>query len=694
MVMSKTKGLPALIFLTLISVQALFAVCVLPASAATATSSLKIFAGPTSVPADNQAYGILVVQLLDSHGAPLRASADTEVRLSSSATNVGAVDQTVTITKGTSFASASFYATYTPGSTTITATATGYPTAQTTITTVAPTPTALAVYVFPPILPADGSTYQALLVQLQDATGTPAKAPVGGIQATLTSSNATVAATDSSVTIQEGQTYALANVKTASPGTATITATTSGYATAQAPLTVQQVGNGATSVKVYLVPPKIQADGNSYQQIAVELQDSKGKLAQAATDMVITLASSNTAVATVDPSVTINAAQAFALARFSATYKAGTTTITATATNYTTSQATLTTTGASPAKLVVYALPATLPADAQAYNCIQVQLQDASGKPARDLTQDTTIYLSTSAPEAGNVTNSVTIPSGQTQTTGTFTATCAAGASTITAQASGYTSGQAKITTYLIDPISLNVTVTADPSALAPGNQTTITAYVSYNGLGPVLGANVNFTSNKGGTMNKTQEIGNGYYTTVFTAPKTTTPIVCTISANASKTGYNSTGGKVQVTVDLNFAQAKGTLLLQVMGSNGSPVTAATITSKTQPVGVQMLSSTTNASGYVAFQNIPAGNYTLQVVKTGYSTTTKTIQYAGNQMSKQNVIMSKNATEPVSLPIVGGIVAAAVVAVVVAFMYIRKRHTKPVEAEDPQDKKAKIKKAA
>ena len=566
--------------------------------------------------------------------------------------------------------------------------------AQVTITTVAPTPKALAIYAFPPILPADGSTYQALLVQLQDSTGTPANAPVGGIQATLTSSNATIAAVDSSVTIPEGQTYALANVKTSSPGAAIITGTASGYTTAQATVTVQQVGTVATSIKVYLVPPKVQADGNSYQQIAVELQDAKGNLAQAPTDMAVTLASSNTGTATVDPSLTISATQAFALAKFTTTFNPGTTTITATATNYTTSQTTLTTTGTSPAKIGVYTLPATLPADAQAYNCIQVQLQDASGKPARDPTQDTTVYLSTSTPDAGNVTDSVTIPSGQTQATGTFTATCAAGASTITAQASGYTSGQAKITTYLIDHVFLNVTVTANPPALAPGNQTTITAYVSYNGTGPALGVNLNITSNRGVTLNKAQEIGNGYYTTVFTAPKASTPTVYTITANATKTGYNSTIGQVQVTDDLNFAQAKGTLLLQVTGSTGSPLTAVTITSIAQPAGVQTLSGSTNASGYVAFQNIPAGNYTLQFAKTGYTTITKTIQFAGNQLSTQDISMHQATTDSVSLPIVAVIAVAAVMAVLASFMFMRKRHSKPVEAEDPQDKKAKIKKAA
>ncbi|HTY74669.1 MAG TPA: carboxypeptidase regulatory-like domain-containing protein [Candidatus Nanoarchaeia archaeon] len=690
--MSKTKNYLALIFMMLISAQALFALSLTPATAATATPSLKIFAGPTSVPADNQAYGILAVQLQNSQGAPLRASADTEVRLSSSTTNVGTVDQTVTIPQGSTTASASFYATYTPGSTSITASATGYPTSQVTVTTVAPTPTTLAIYAFPPILPADGSTYQALFVQLQDSTGTPAKAPVGGIQATLTSSNATVATPDSSVTIPEGQTYVLANVRTSSPGTVTITATASGYTTAQAPLNVQLVGNTATSVKIYLAPPKIQADGNTYQQVALELQDSTGKLAQTSTDMSVTLASSNTAIATVDQAVTISAMQSFALGKFTTTYKAGTTTITATATNYTTSQATLTTTGSAPAKLAVFGLPLTLPADAQAYNCIMIQLQDSLGKPARDPTQDTTIYLSTSTPEAGNVTDSVTIPSGQTQATGIFTTTCAAGISTITAQASGYTSGQAKITTYLIDPVFLNVTVTADPPALAPGNQTTITAFVSYNGTGPALGATLNFTSSKVGTLTKAKEIGNGYYTSVFTAPKTSTPTICTISVNATKTGYNSTIGKTQVTVDMNFAQPKGTLVLQVLASNGSPVSAATVTSQTQPSGVQTLSSTTNSSGYVAFQNIPAGNYTLQIVKTGFATTTKTVQFTGNQTGKQNVNLQKNNSDPVSIPIVGGIAAAAVIAVIAVFMFMRKRHSRPVEAEDPQDQKAKIKK--
>jgi hypothetical protein len=691
----KLKALSAsLIFLMLVLAQTFLATSVFSASAATSTSataSLKIFAGPTNVPADSQNYNIIAVALQDNRGTPLRATQDTEVRLSSSSTNVGGVDETITIPKGATTTSANFYATYTPGTTSITATASGYPTAQVTITTVAPVPTAIAVYAFPPILPADGSTYQALFVQLLDASGSPAKAPAGGIQVTLSSSNGSIAAVDSDVTIQEGTTYASGNVKTNAAGTATVTASASGYTAAKATFTTQVPVTAPTAVKVYLAMPKVLPDGSRYQQIAVELQDSRGKLSLSNQDVTVMLTSSNTAVATIDSTITISATQSFALATFTTTYKSGTTTITAAATNYTSNSATVATTGPVPTKLAVFTLPAALPADAQAYDIIRVQLQDSRGKPALDPVGDTTVYLSTSAPDSGNVTASLTIPFGQTQATGTFTSTCAAGISTITAQASGYDSGTGKITTYLIDAVFLNVTVTADPAAIMPGNKTTIRAYVSYNGTGPALRAAVNFTSNKGGNLTATREEGNGYYSTTYTAPRSTTPTVCTLTANATKTGYTGTAGKVQVTVDLNFAQPKGTLQLRVVEPSGAPVTEATVTSQTQPAGVQALTSTTNASGYVTFPNIPDGSYTLQIAKEGYETMTQTLQFARNQTASPTVNLPKAQESIFSLPLIGGIVAAIVVSIVVV-MLMRKRRSAKVEAEDPQDEKVKKRK--
>src|SRR5665647_939031 len=164
-------------------------------------SKLNIYAGPTSVLADNNTYNCIFVQLQDSSGTPARALQNTTISLSSSLTNIGTIDSSVTIVKGTTYTSANFNTTFSPGTTTISATATGYATVQTTITTVGPIPSAIAVYGFPSTLPADGNTYAAIMLQLQDSGGNPARAPQGGVQITLSSSDTSVGTVPSLATI-------------------------------------------------------------------------------------------------------------------------------------------------------------------------------------------------------------------------------------------------------------------------------------------------------------------------------------------------------------------------------------------------------------------------------------------------------------------------------------------------------------
>ena len=155
-------------------------------------ASLKIYVGPTSIPADNNTYNCIFVQLQDSTGLPARALQDTPISLSSSSTTIGTVDPSITIPKGTTYASANFYTTFSPGTTTISASATGYANVQATLTTIGPIPYSIAVYGFPSTLPADGNTYDAIMVQLQDSSGSPARAPQGGVQVTLSCSDTTV----------------------------------------------------------------------------------------------------------------------------------------------------------------------------------------------------------------------------------------------------------------------------------------------------------------------------------------------------------------------------------------------------------------------------------------------------------------------------------------------------------------------
>ena len=116
-------------------------------------SKLRIYAGPVNLPADNSTYECIFVQLQDANSRPARALVQTTISLSSSQISVGNVDPEITIPKGSTFTVAKFNSTFTPGTTTIAAAASGYAAVQTNIFTVAPVPYKLAVYGLPPILP-------------------------------------------------------------------------------------------------------------------------------------------------------------------------------------------------------------------------------------------------------------------------------------------------------------------------------------------------------------------------------------------------------------------------------------------------------------------------------------------------------------------------------------------------------------
>ena len=190
-------------FIVCILLFAVQAIATLNVNAQTAEpAKLKIYIAPTKVPADNRPYEVIFVQLQDAKNNLARAPESITIYLSSSQTDVGSVDSTITIQQGETYAKAKFYSTYTPGTTTITATAPGFATVQAFITTVGPVPSKLAVYGLPPTLPADQRSHEAIVVQLQDASGVPARAPLGGLVVTLTSSNITVGTVASSVTIK------------------------------------------------------------------------------------------------------------------------------------------------------------------------------------------------------------------------------------------------------------------------------------------------------------------------------------------------------------------------------------------------------------------------------------------------------------------------------------------------------------
>jgi hypothetical protein len=675
-------------------------------------SKLYIYTGPTSVLADNNTYKCIFVQLQNSAGQPARALQDTTISLASSLTNIGTVDSAITILNGTTYASANFNTTFSPGTTTISASATGYATVQTTMTTIGPIPSAIAVYGFPSTLPSDGSTYQAIMLQLQDSSGNPARAPQGGVQVILSCSDTSVGTVDPVATIPAGQTYTTANFTTttkaqteATTESAIITAVAQGYTPSQLTITTTPVATNPTQLKIFVGPAKVPADQNSYKQIAIELQNATGFVAVNQTDISVTIASNDQSVCQID-SITIPQLQTYALATLNTTYKSGSATITAVATDLLWDHQSVSTFGFIPSKLSIYCVPVTLPADNKTYQAIQVQLQDAQGRPAKDPQADVNVNLFSSQPTVGAIGSTLTIPFGQTQATGSLTVTNAPGTTAITAQASGYTTAQTSISTSLIDYSPLQITLTPNSTSGTNAYTTSITAYVTANGA-PVTGATISFASNNGGSFGTPAEQGNGYYNVSFTAPSFFATTSCTITASGSKTGYLSAQGTTQITVSpapaptatptpspaptaTATATATATptptptpkpsiipsLTFQITDEQGNPLNNALVTSIIQPTGTQTLLQIANTTGYVSFQNATAGNYTFKIIKQGYPNFNETLAYNGQPLTLAIPLTSNTDSNPNAnniIAIVAVIIIAVAVAALVAVLLVKRR---------------------
>jgi hypothetical protein len=678
-------------------------------AATTDPSKLKIFIGPTSVLADNNTYTCIFVQLQDSANKPARALQDTTISLSSSLTSIGRVDPSITITKGETYASANFSSTFSPGSTSITASATGYATVQSSIITIGPIPSSVAVYGFPSTLPSDGGSYNAIMVQLQDSSGVPAKAPRGGVLVGLSSSNTTIGTVSPNVTIPEGKTYAIASFNTTTVAqqegklkSVIVTSIVQGYVSQQATMTISPIVTNPNQLRIFSGPTQIPADQNSYQQIAIELQNSAtGFIGIFTSDVVVSLGSSDPTIGKIDSQLIIPQGQTHALATLNSTYKAGSTTLTAVATDLLRSQIAITTAGFTPTKLAVYCSPSTIPSDKGSYQSIMVQLQDSQGRPAKDPQIDVNLNLFSSQPTVGTVVSTLTIPFGQTQATGTLTVSNTAGATTITAQASSYTTGQGTVTTYIIDFLPIQISTTANSTNINNGQKTDVVVYITADDA-PVAGATIQFTSDNGGTFTSASDQGNGSYKTTFTAPSFTQARTCTITATATKIGYVTSQATTQVTVQppaaaptatpipsatptptpipgmnaTSTSNSPGTIQIRIEDYDGNPLSNATILSTIQPAGAQNLTGVTNSTGYVTFTNVTTGQYSFNISKDGYESMSTPINFKGQPITTALALSSESVASnngDSSILIIIVIIVVVVVVLVVVLLLKRRK---------------------
>jgi len=237
------------------------------------------------------------------------------------------------------------------------------------------------------------------------------------------------------------------------------------------------------------------------------------------------------------------------------------------------------------------------------------------------------------------------------------------------------------MTTCLIDKIMLNIAFVEYPQSMKNGTAT-IRVYITANNtavnkVAPASGATLKFSSTvKEITFSSPKDETNGYYSVNFTVPEVKSKINCTISANASKTGFISAGKNVTILIVPPFPM--GNIRIFVSDVNGLPVSDATVISTSQP-SKKPLKGVTDENGIVSFNNIPAGSYVFQISKEGYSDTTIQIEVAADQTVKETAIIPKIsssgetiAQSTIIIPIIA-VVAAVAGFIVWKFYYVKKK---------------------
>jgi len=386
---------------------------------ASAPATLKTFLGPPKVWANDETYdNTIFVQLLNSTGFPTKATAAKTVSLASSNPTVGTASPvSFTIPIGSMYGKVAFDSTNKPGTTSITASASGLTSAPpVTMNTHGYVPSQVKTYTMLTQSLADDSWESNWIVaMLQDSSGRPARAQTAAA-VTYSSSNPSVGTVSSSPTIPLGQ--ILDGVwfdSTFTKGTTTLSGFSS-YPVSST--TVTTVGPTPTKLGLYLAPSKVWADSRTYYEtVHIVLQDTSGNPVRAPNNIDVILTSSKPTVGTVDTTpVTISSGSDSAHTWFQSTSTAGTTTITASAAGYTSGSATMTTTAKptvvpypTPTELVIEGVPKYISANSWYSYSLSVSLRDASDKPAR-ATQNIGVAVQSSDRLVGEATENLEIP--------------------------------------------------------------------------------------------------------------------------------------------------------------------------------------------------------------------------------------------------------------------------------------------
>jgi hypothetical protein len=204
-------------------------------------------------------------------------------------------------------------------------------------------PAKLKIYIAPAKVVADNTGSNCVYVQLLDSSGKPARA-LHYVTISLSSSKTDIGTVDQSIVISPGETYGVAKFySTTTPGTATISAATTGFLTVQAPITTTANATAPSKLALFCTPSLLPADGADYKLVLVQLQDSAGKPTKALENIYINMFISEPAVGSISPMLTIAQNETQVTGIVSIKNGPGSSTFTAQASNFATVQTKVTT---------------------------------------------------------------------------------------------------------------------------------------------------------------------------------------------------------------------------------------------------------------------------------------------------------------------------------------------------------------
>lgn len=360
----------------------------LPVSAAGPPLTIGVQVAPSVLPADGGTYRAIYVYLLDSAGSPTLAFDNVTVFLTSSIPAVGVVlNSSVTIVEGKGYAVADFQSSPTPGSTGVTASASGYKTGSAKVTTAIPRgyPTAISLIPVPSEVNSTTSSLRSgkMIIELVDQAGQPAKTAVSTQVSVYSSSPKILSLNATSFTMQAGELLKVLSFSTGFvPGSATVVASAPQLTSGSAQVTV--LGRPPLALKLFAQPDTLVTSGTG--RLVIALTDLSGSPVPAPSPIVVQLRSSSTATVSVPSSITIPAGEIYTTVVMSAGSSPSTPgpTITASSSGLQSGFVDVPTFTpvSAPASLKLYVGPNIVLANHGNYTSVVVSLLDSQGHPA------------------------------------------------------------------------------------------------------------------------------------------------------------------------------------------------------------------------------------------------------------------------------------------------------------------------